>query len=452
MIMEPTVPKTQPQPRPQLGALFLTLFIDLVGFSIIFPLLPAMLDYYFAREGAESIFGKLLAWLAAAAAAPGQDPNGLYTDWRVQTLFGGVLGSIYSLLQFICSPVWGSLSDRHGRRPILLITIAGLLVSYLLWAFSGSFLLFVLSRMLGGVMSGNISAATAAIADTTSRAERAKGMAVIGIAFGLGFIVGPAIGGALSLVDLTALIPGAAAWGVSPFSAAALGAALLALANLAWVAARFRETHPPERRGPPAELRTANPLRLFGARDGREIQRTQIAYFVFLVAFSGMEFTLTFLVRERFRWDPVAILWMFVFIGAVLVLVQGGLVRRLAPRFGEKRVAFAGLALIIPGLVLVALAAGTGVLYAGLGLMAAGSALAIPTLTSMVSLFAPAERQGAVLGVFRSLGALARAVGPFAAAAAFWSFGAAAPYLSGAALLAIPLLLLAAVPQPARDG
>ena len=172
--------------KPTLFIVFLTVFIDVVGFSIIFPLFPAMLDYYLPLEGEDSLIGSLVAWLGKFT---GGDKN------AVATLFGGVLGSLYGVLQFIFAPIWGAYSDRHGRRPTLVFTLGGIVLANLIWVFAGSFALLVLGRVLGGIMAGNISAASAVAADITPGKERASGMILIGVALGLGFILGPAIGG-----------------------------------------------------------------------------------------------------------------------------------------------------------------------------------------------------------------------------------------------------------------
>ncbi len=182
--------------KPTLLIVFLTVFIDVVGFSIIFPLFPAMLDYYLELDGKESLIGSLVAWLGQFA---GDDRN------AVATLFGGVLGSLYGFLQFVFAPIWGAYSDRHGRRPTLILTLGGIVLANLIWVFAGSFALLVLGRALGGIMAGNISTASAVAADITSGKNRASGMILIGVALGLGFILGPAIGGfaySLSLIHI----------------------------------------------------------------------------------------------------------------------------------------------------------------------------------------------------------------------------------------------------------
>ena len=184
-----SAPAVLPQ-RRILGLIFLTVFMDIVGFSIIIPLFPHLLDHYIRTEGTA---GTLIGSLNAAAEWMGGD-----TVFKKTVLFGGLLSTLYSLLQFIFSPIWGALSDRLGRRRILTITLAGNALSYLLWIFAAQFWVVVLTRLVSGMMAGNIAVASAAAADVTDEKERTKGMAVVGIAIGLGFVFGPVIGGLAS--------------------------------------------------------------------------------------------------------------------------------------------------------------------------------------------------------------------------------------------------------------
>ncbi|MEK6624868.1 MAG: MFS transporter, partial [Bdellovibrionota bacterium] len=315
--------------------------------------------------------------------------------------------------------------------------------------FSGSFTLLLCARLLGGVMAGNISTASAVVADITNEANRSKGMAVIGIAFALGFILGPAIGGLSMMIDVTTLIEGAQDWGINPFSGAALVALTLSCLNLFLVITKFPETNPPEKRHTvkKAEGRLLNPFKMFTPLPYEGINLANVGYFLFLSSFSGMEFTLTFVAVERLSFTSMQNASMFVYVGLIIVLVQGGYVRRKARSVGEKRMALQGLIAVIPGLVCIALMKSSLGLYVGLTFLAFGSAMVIPCMTALVSLLAPSNAQGRVLGIFRSLGALARVIGPLTASLIYWHYGSTVPYLLGALVLIIPFLLIKAIPN-----
>jgi MFS family permease len=439
---------TPKQNRRTLGIVFLTLFLDLVGFSIIFPLFPAMLDFYLPDgAGDGSMLGTLAGYLSSWAEASGAEDPRLMTA----VLFGGILGSLYSILQFICAPLWGAWSDRVGRRKVLLITISGIALSYLLWFFGASFWVLILSRIVSGAMGGNLSVATAAIADTTTREKRSSGLALIGIAFGLGFIVGPAIGGLFAMIDLTEHMPNLVKFGLNPFSMPALVALILALINLVWVARCFKETLPVEKRSKPGESkRGLAAFRIF-TTGGPETKRANLLYLMFMIAFSGMEFTLTFLAVERFAFSPAQNGGMFVFIGFILIIVQGGIVRRLASPVGEKRLALAGLSCGIASFIGLAMALKLGSFFFALAIMAFAIGLVSPTLNALVSLYSSESEQGASLGVFRSAGSLARAIGPLLAAFAYFKYGSQTAYLLGAVLIILPLLMALRLPQPDKN-
>lgn len=437
------------QGKRTLGIIFLTLFLDLVGFSIIFPLFPAMLDYYLPNgAGDGSLLGQLIAPLSAWAERSGAEDPRLMTA----VLFGGVLGSLYSILQFVCAPLWGAYSDRVGRRKVLLITIAGLALSYAAWFFAASFWVLVLARILGGAMGGNLSVATAAVADSTTREKRSSGLAIIGIAFGLGFIVGPGIGGLFAKLNLIEMMPSLAKFGVNPFSAPALVSFVLTIFNLLWVARSFKETLPPEKRDQTKSDRKGIPVfRLFKS-PSPATRRTNLVYLIYMLAFSGMEFTLTFLAVERFQFSPAQNGGMFVFIGFVLILVQGGIVRRLAGPVGERRLAIAGMVCGIAAFLVLAIALHLGLFFGALALMAFSIGLVSPTLNALVSLYTKEAEQGAAIGVFRSAGSLARAIGPLLAAFAYFAYGSKSAYMFGAIILLLPFFLALKLPKPTQNG
>ncbi len=440
-VQKMSTPPLSPKAKSSIKIVFLTLFLDLIGFSIIFPLFPQLAKHYLETDAnnyfLQLIFGSIASFTAVGGA-----------DVAAIVLFGGALGALYSLLQFVAAPLWGSVSDRIGRKPVLMLSVGFLAVSYGMWFFAGSFTLLILARFIGGIMGGNISTATAVVADVTDAKNRSKGMAFVGIAFALGFIFGPALGGITAQWDLTQTWPELARYGVNPFSVPAAIACLLSLYNFFSLWRRFDETLPPEKRGQGVHQRTLNPFKLFAPLPYAGVNLTNFGHFLFLAAFSGMEFTLTFLAFERLGFSPMDNAYMFIFIGFVLAMVQGGVVRRRAAVVGEKRMAVMGLISVLPGLVIIGLAQSTWAIYAGLFFLAVGSAMVIPCLTSLISLYTPAHEQGRSVGIFRSLGALARVIGPSAAALIYWRYGSAVPYFWGAAFLLLPILLISRLPAP----
>ena len=439
-----TTATAAPAPKPlSLGVIFLTLYIDLIGFSIIFPLFPAMLEYYLGREGHGGLLGWMLANIDALARLTGG--GGSY----LPVLFGGVIGSLYSLLQFLFAPYWGGLSDRLGRRRVLLLTVAGIAFSYLLWIFSGSFWLFILARLFGGAMSGNLSVATAAVADVTSRENRAKGMGLVGVAVGLGFITGPAIGGLMSGHNLLVHHPRLAAFGIHPFSIPALIAFACCLLNLAWIYTRFAETLTPGAREAAAP-RERHPLKaLFGIADLR-VRRSNLLYFVFALAFSAVEFSLAFLAADRFAYTPRQMTAIFVFIGFMSIFTQGVLVRKAVPLFGERRVLVAGVTLFMLALFLMGFAPNQVIFYAGLACLSLGSGFTNSAISALISLYSSVDEQGRVLGVFRSLGSLARAIGPVVGGLIYWRLHPEGLYGLSGMIMLVPIIMSLRLPQPAK--
>lgn len=439
-----------PVAKKSLKIVFLVLFLDLVGFSIIFPLFPALAQYYLEVDSQNFFLQLIFNSIHTLFGAGAVDLSKGLTMQSI-VLFGGALGALYSVLQFVAAPLWGGISDRIGRRPVLMITMVGLALSYFLWGIAGSFTLLILARFLGGIMSGNISTATAVVADVTSRENRSKGMATIGIAFALGFIIGPAMGGVFSLINLLDYFPGLERFGVNPFSVPAFVAFALSVLNIYLIAKYFKETLPKEAMG---KVRTSerivNPLKLFKPLPYPGINFTNMSNFLFITAFSGMEFTLTFLAVERLNYSPFDNAKMFIFIGLILILVQGGYVRRKANQVGEKKMALRGMMTIVPGLLIIAYAQSTLLLYFGLFFLSVGSSLVIPCLVSLVSLYSPAESQGKAIGVYRSLGALGRVFGPLLASLLYWQYGSALPYILGALFLLIPIFMVASLPRPPK--
>ena len=446
-----SVPAVLPQ-RRILGLIFLTVFMDIVGFSIIIPLFPHLLDHYIRTEGAA---GTLIGSLNSAAESMGGD-----TVFKKTVLFGGLLSTLYSLLQFVFSPIWGALSDRLGRRRILTITLAGNALSYLLWIFAAQFWVVVVTRLISGMMAGNIAVASAAAADITDEKERTKGMAVVGIAIGLGFVFGPVIGGLASSVQF-AHGTAVGSFGLNPFSVPAAIAASLALLNFLLVVKFFPETLAPERRAS-ADAKRPSVFDLATVRSSA-VRRTSFANLVYQVAFTGMENTIVFLTFALFLYNPRDNAWLFLFNGACMIFAQG-LARQLVKRLGQRKVIMLGMLVASVAFVWVALiptpAAGVPSpawaepsFYAGLGLISFATGLILPSVSALVSLYSDASEQGRNLGILRSAGSLARVIGPVTAALLYFHFGSHFwVYLGGAVLMLPAIWIVRGLPDPASEG
>jgi MFS family permease len=438
----PSPPAPVPR-RLSLGVIFLTLYIDLIGFSIIFPLGPDLLTYYLKLEGRTGALGWLVGQTDAIARAAG-------IENYAPVLFGAVLSSVFSILQFIFAPFWGALSDRRGRRGVLRWTVAGTALSYLVWMFSGSFWLFLLARMVSGGFSGNLSVATAAVADVTSREERSKAMGLVGAAFGLGLVTGPAVGALASQWNPLTTFPGLARWGVNPFSLPAFVAFALSLVNLGWITARFKETLSDRARAESREPRLRNPIAAIFGLSNAAVRRANLVAFVYSVAFVAMEAALTFLASRRFgysTWDNGKLLS---FLGLCAIITQGYLVRKLLKFANEIPVLGAGLGFSAIGLVVIGYAPQAWMLYLGVALLALGSGLVNPSTSGLISLYAGPEEQGRVLGIFRSLSALARAFTPLLAGIVFWRFDSPVVFYGAAVLSLVALALSTRLPKPVK--
>jgi MFS family permease len=427
--------------KRMLTIVFVSLVVDLLAFTMILPLLPALLDYYGNHDEGGLYFAlkRSVNGFRSLVGAP-DTPK-----WN-SVLFGGVLGSLFSLLQFISSPLMGAASDVYGRRPIMLLSMVGIASSYALWAVSSNFSIFVIARIIGGISKGNVSLSTAVVADICPPSKRGKVMAVIGIAFSVGFIIGPLIGAFFSRRGTE---------GEMFFLAPALFALCLAVGDIVFMVMCFKETLPAEKRSKSLNsglsqaflLICPSTLFKFSAVEGASkadlasMRQIGTVYFLYLFFYSGLEFTLTFLTYNRFNFDNMQQGKMFFLIGAVMVLVQGGYVRRIKPG-AQIKTALQGLMLVVPAFIIVGFAYSTSVLYLGLVLYSFASATVVPCLTTVISSYGTVEQKGTVLGIFRSLGALARALGPIMSSMLYWSTSATCCYCVGAVCLVLPYSIL----------
>lgn len=402
--------------------LFFIVFADMMGFSVIFPLFPETIRYYL-EQGNDAFF----TGFYNLAIALGENA----TPEQIIVLFGGILGSIYALLQFVFAPIWGKMSDRWGRKNILIFTSLGNLLGYVVWLFSSSFSLFLLSRVITGAMGGNISVASAAMADVTSRADRAKGMGMIGAGIGLGFIFGPTLGGLLSGLEIYNLIPSLSDSLFTVFSLSAMVSLSVAFVNLLLVMFVLKETLPlrTNEKAPESEAPRLHPFLGIFSDSFQSLLFISLIQFFFIFSFSGFEFSLNFFLHEVLGYTPKEIGFTFFFIGIIIVLIQGGLIRRISGKVPEVKIALSGVIAISLGYtgLLVFGKPGYGFfLYCSLGALAVGSALLHPALSAIASLGSSVDDQGKNLGIFRSFGSLARAISPFSFALVYFGYG---PYV-----------------------
>ena len=342
----------------------------------------------------------------------------------------GLLSAIYSAFQLVCAPLWGRVSDKVGRRPVLLGTIAANCVAMLVFGLARTLPVLFLARALAGIGGANISTARAYIADVTSDADRARGMGLVGAAFGLGFVCGPVIGGVLAHYG--------------GLSAPGLAAAGLAAIN--WTLAYFRL---PESRRPDSSPSHGSRLLDFramrAALSHRDIQLLILTFLLVNLGFTGLEQAFVLHLDERFQYSARDTGYMFMFIGLVGALIQGGLIGRLNRRFGERRLLVVGVCTLAAGMALVPAAWHLPGLLGATFLVAAGTALNNPSLASLISRRATGDVQGGTLGVQDAAGSLARIVGPSLAGVAYDSVSHIAPFLIGAGVVAVGLVAVARI-------
>ncbi len=367
--------------------------VDLIGFGIVMPILP-----FLARE-----YGASATWL-------------------------GLMLSGYAAAQLVFAPLWGRLSDRFGRRPVLLATVAGTAVSLLLLGLARSLESLFAARILAGAFAANVSVASAYVADATDESERTRWMGLLGAGFGVGFLLGPAIGGVLA-----------------PYGHHVPMLAAAGLAAVNWVHAALRLPETTRRTAEVAEPGRREVLR------SRAVLRLCASNLVFALAVTQLEAVFQFFMMDRFRYGAREVAFILVGMAAVIGAIQGGGMRHLAARFPERTLIFCGALVMAVCFAALPFAASLPLLLAVLALSAAGRAVMQPSLMSLASMAAPPTQRGAAMGVFQSSASLARVVGPFAAG---WLYDRAlpAPFLLAAALAFGVSLLTRSLPGRAAAG
>lgn len=379
-----------------MGVVIAIVLVDLLGFTVVMPLLPQ--------------FAKRFDLVG----------------WQI-----GLLFAAYPLCQLIAGPILGRLSDRYGRRPVLIVSQAGTAISFLMLGLAHDFPTMLLARALDGASGGNILVAQAYVADVTAPKDRARGFGLIGMAFGVGFVLGPLLGGVL----LSLPVPDE--WRLRiPFLVGA------GFSTIAWVLVltRLPESLPVDSRN----RERARVLSLEGLTES--LTRPAIGMlvalgFLVVLSFASLEGTFSLFLRARLGWDAQKAAFGFVFLGLVSAGVQGGLIRRLVPKFGERRLIVFGVASLCVGMGMITGVSGLPTLLMATLVVAVGQGLVSPTLSGLISKVTPPSEQGAVFGTLSSAQTLARMLSYLVANALLDRVGPSAPYGVGCAIAAVALAL-----------
>lgn len=384
--MEPLpVPRAN---RRALTFIFITILLDIIGAGIMMPVVPYIVRPYSASA-----------------------------------LTIGMLAVAYSVAQFFAAPLLGAISDRHGRRPVLVISLFGAAIGYSLFGVGGALWVFFVSRIVAGFTGGNLTAAQAYIADVSSDEDRAKNFGLVGAAFGIGFILGPSLGGVLAKISLTA-----PAW--------AAGGVALATATFGWFV--LPESLAPEnRRAHPLHGGDFNPFRLIRkAMSTRQLRALFTGIFLSRFAMYGLQTNFAVYTLNRFKYTPSQNAVVFTVLGVVTTIMQGVILRRISGRFTDRRLLLNGLAIMVAGMAFVAAVPTGWMLSPAIAVLAVGSGLVTPTLHSLVSKAGSAEEQGLMFGANGAITSLTAIFGPAWAGAVFDHVAWTAPYWSGAVFLA----------------
>jgi MFS transporter, DHA1 family, tetracycline resistance protein len=391
--------------KPQV-VIFLTVFIYLLGFGMIIPILPLLSTHYGASA-----------------------------------FQAGLLMSVYSLMQFIFSPMWGKFSDKVGRRPILMYCLLGEAVSYILLAQSRSLEMLFISRILTGFFGASISTASAYISDITPPNERSKGMALIGAAFGMGFLFGPAIGGGLTFYAETISTDMNFITGFSSY-----GVALLCIGTFIFAYFNLKESLVKKTDDTAAIVKKIGRLESISKFLNMPVVGSLIFTFgLATLAMSMMEATLVLFMKDKFGWGIKEVSFGFAYVGICIVITQGFLVRKLIPKIGERNVLRIGLTCMAIGLTGIAFAKHIWMMAIVQTFLAVGNGFTNPSIMGSVSLLVPTDEQGAALGTTQSLSALGRVIGPALGGLLFGSLWAGSPFVIAGLFIVCALVLVLSV-------
>jgi DHA1 family tetracycline resistance protein-like MFS transporter len=389
--------------NPSIGAIFLTVVLDLLGFGLVLPFL--------AEEARD--------------------------NFHTTAFVGTLLGAVYSLMQFLFVPVWGRLSDRVGRRPVLVWSVAASAVGMAglgcAIAFGHSVFWLFLARIFSGIATANLGTASAYIADVTKPEDRARGMGFIGMAFGIGFIIGPAVGGLLAEITIHG----------HTGAVACFLASALSVVNFIWVLLGVPESLPPEKR---TRVRSLRPLDIVAAKkvfEDKNIARAILVNFLILISFTNLDQTFRYFNKDLFGMDQFSTGKVLAMVGVVAAVVQGGMIRPLTKRYDLAPLITIGVLVQAVAFALIAISPSVGrpLLFGASAVLAVGNGITQPTVSGYISKRANASEQGAVLGTSQSIASLARVFGPAFGGYLYGATGPQSPYIAAATGMCVALVV-----------
>ncbi|KAK6544107.1 hypothetical protein TWF694_000817 [Orbilia ellipsospora] len=413
-----------PELRKQiLRTLFISLLLDLLSFTLILPLFPQLLAHYQSLEASYSeptLLRTTFAYLNSFKASFSRP----ISDRFDVVLLGGALGSLFSLLQAFSAPIIGTISDKSGRRTALLYSMLGNILSVLIWVFAVDFPTFVASRIVGGLSEGNVQLAIAIATDVSTEENRGATLALVGVAFSIAFTMGPMIGAFLASKTLML---------GNPFSTAAAFSLVLILTETLYLYLRLPETKPPT----PASSESKGKTGGSAKAQEKSLTLLNLTHFLFLLVFSGMEFSLTFMTFELFSFSSRDNGKLLGFVGLTASVLQGSFTRRAPPHIVVKT----GLMASAASFFLLARIDSKGLLYLAAFFLAVTSATVVTGLTALASFRVGEEDRGRRLGGFRGSGQIGRACGPVLFCTLYWWAGREIAYGTGA----VSMLLVMAI-------
>ena len=408
-------------------AIFFTVFVDLLGFGIVIPILPLYAKQV-AATGASHWTSAITGWMDLS------DPGAFWA---------GVVFVSFSVMQFIATPILGRVSDRVGRRPVLWISLLGSALGYLVMALTMRLEWVILARVVDGVTGGNIAVAQAAMADGSKPEERSKVLGMIGAAFGLGFVLGPALAGILAGSALGVSLLQNHGWHL-PFLVAAGLSFLASLLVILWLP----ETLTPDLRAK-AQAREGRGHALAMALRAKGMPQLLLIALLAMSGFAMMEGTFSLMAAARFGFGQKQMGWLFAFVGILIVLYQGGLVRVVAKRVPERAAIWSGLAFMALALFLLPRLGWKWPFLLILIPLAWGNGMNTTATQALASRLTPPEHQGSLFGALGAIQGLGRILGPLAGTLIFAKWGFASPYAAAAGAVAFALLLALSLPRPA---